>query len=181
MKLLLLLPIFIVSLFLIDDAEARSSFIGNFEGKFDEKMINTEGEFRVGGESNIFVFVGTFENAGRDYFNPSCQKISGDLILESNDKKIYIDFDGKNCKYGLISYVVGTFETEGGEGRITFVADHHNNNVKGELRGFFNDIPEQILDDVDISDSVELSIEEDVPQDHKVVINDGMSATGDTQ
>jgi len=144
-RLLLLLPILAVSLFIIDDAQARSSFIGSFEGIFDEKMINAVGEFRVSNNIDTFVLVGTFETNKITHWNPyegvyitsnpNCQKIIADLVLEGTDRKISLDFTGKNCKYGLISYVIGTFETEGGEGRITFVADHHTNTVKGELRG----------------------------------------------
>jgi len=134
-KLLLLLPILAVSVFIIDDAQARSSFIGSFEGIFDEKMINAVGEFRISNDIGTYVFVGTFEDNGRDAFNPNCQKILADLVLEGTDRKLSLDFTGKHCKYGFISYVIGTFETEGGEGRITFVADHHKNTVKGELRG----------------------------------------------
>lgn len=134
-RLLLLLPILAISFFVINEVQALSSFIGSFEGKYDEKMINTVGEFRISNEIGTYVLVGTFENDGRDWLNPNCQKIVADLVLEGTDRKITLDFTGKNCKYGLTSYVIGTFETDGGEGRITFVADHHNNNVKGELRG----------------------------------------------
>jgi len=125
----------VISIMSIDDAQARSSFIGSFEGTYDEKMINADGEFRISNDIGIYVLVGTFDDKGRDAFNPNCQKILADLVLEGTDRKLSLDFTGKYCKYGLISYVIGTFETDGGEGRITFVTDHHKNTVKGELRG----------------------------------------------
>jgi len=164
-KLILLLPILIVSIFVIDEAQARTSFVGSFEGKFDEKMINTVGEFRINNDIGIYVLVGTFENDGIDRFNPNCQKIVADLVLEGTDRKISLDFTGKNCKYGLMSYVIGTFETDGGEGRITFVADHHNNTVEGQLTGVLNEIPEQVPEQVN----------------HEVVINDSIKLTGEKE
>lgn len=134
----------------------RVSVTGNFDGVFDHELINTEGKFRISSDVDTFVLVGTFENAVVQHWspisgvyvtsNPNCQNISGDLVLESTEAKINIDFNGKNCTYGLTSYVIGTFETtesvgkyEGivGEGSITFVADHHTNNVSGQLKGSF--------------------------------------------
>ncbi len=147
---MLFLPVFLFSiLFVVSEANALPhaiSVVGEFEGKFDEKMINTVGEFRINNDIGIYVLVGTFENDGIDRFNPNCQKIVADLVLESKETKFYLDYTGKNCRYGLFSYVIGTFEvtdSEGeyeiksGEGRITFVADHHTNNVSGELKGSF--------------------------------------------
>ncbi|GEM_PF-6802113 len=160
-RLLLFLPILAVSLFVIDDAQALSSFIGSFEGMYDEKMINAVGEFRINNDIGTYVLVGTFENDGIDRYNPNCQKIVGDLVLEGTDRKIILDFTGKNCKYGLTSYVIGTFETDGGEGRITFVADHHNNTVEGQLKGVLNEIPEQVNHEVVINDSIKLTGEKE--------------------
>lgn len=147
---LLFLPIFLFSvLFIVSEANALPhaiSVVGDFEGKFDHKSINTVGEYTISGDTNTFVLVGTFENDGIDRFNLTCQKIVADLVLESQETKINLDYTGKNCRYGLFSYVIGTFEvtnSEGkyeiksGEGRITFVADHHTNNVSGELKGNF--------------------------------------------
>ena len=170
-KLILLLPILIVSFFVIDEAQARTSFLGTFEGKFDEKMINTVGEFRVNNNIDTFVLTGTFENDKITFWdpyqgvyvtsNPNCQKIIGDLVLQNDKTIINLDFKGKNCKYGLTSYVIGTFETSVGEGSITFVADHHSNSVQGQLKGVLNEIPEQI--------------------NHKVVINDSIKLTGEKE
>ncbi len=160
-KLILLLPILIVSILVIDEAQARTSIVGSFEGKFDEKMINTVGEFRISNNIGTYVLVGTFENNGRDWLNPNCQKITADLVLEGTDKKITLDFTGKNCKYGLMSYVIGTFETSLGEGSITFVADHHNNNVEGQLKGVLNEISEQVNHEVVINDSIKLTGEKE--------------------
>jgi len=134
----------------------KVSVTGNFDGVFDHKSINTQGKFRISGEIETFVLVGTFENTGVKHWNPvsgvyitsnpNCQNISADLVLESVETKINIDFNGKNCTYGLTSYVIGTFETTEsvgkygsivGEGSITFVADHHTNNVSGQLKGSF--------------------------------------------
>jgi len=151
----------VISIMSIEEAQARTSFVGSFEGTYDEKMINTVGEFRINNDIGIYVFVGTFENDGIDRFNPNCQKIVGDLVLEGTDRKITLDFTGKNCKYGLTSYVIGTFETNGGEGRITFVADHHNNTVEGQLTGVLNEIPEQINHEVVINDSIKLTGEKE--------------------
>ncbi len=147
---MLFLPVFLFSiLFVVSEANALPhaiSVVGEFEGKFDHKSINTVGDYTISGDTNTFVLVGTFENDGLDWFNPNCQKIVADLILESQETKFYLDYTGKNCRYGLFSYVIGTFEvtdSEGeyeiksGEGRITFVADHHTNNVSGELKGSF--------------------------------------------
>ncbi len=194
-RTILVIPLLVVSFFFLmgshNQATALSSFYGEFDGKFDNKMINADGKFRIGSDIGTFVLVGTFENSMFRHWdplsgvyitsNPNCQNIIGDLTLQGEKRSIDLDFTAKSCKYGLISYVIGTFETEGGEGRITFVADHHENNVSGQLKGVIEVSPEPIMDDVDVSDTVELSTEEDVPQDHKVVINDGMSATGDAQ
>ncbi len=153
-----------VSLFLmgsnIVDAFAlphAMSIVADFEGKFDNKSINTSGKYRISNDVNIFVLVGNFEETGVSHYdpttgkyvisNPNCSNITGELVLESVEAKIYLDYTGKNCHYGLLSYVIGTFEvtnSEGkyeileGEGRITFVADHHNNDVSGQLKGSFN-------------------------------------------
>ena len=160
-KLILLLPILIVSILVIDEAQARTSIVGSFEGKFDEKMINTVGEFRISNDIGTYVLVGTFQNDGRDWLNPNCQKIVAELTLEGTDRKITLDFTGKNCKYGLMSYVIGTFETSLGEGSITFVADHHSNNVSGQLKGVLNEIPEQVNHEVVINDSIKLTGEKE--------------------
>jgi len=132
------------------------SVVGNFEGEFDYKSINTTGEYTISGDTNTFVLVGTFEEKGVSHYNvstgkyvisnPNCSNITGELVLQSVETKINLDYTGKNCHYGLFSYVIGTFEvtdSEGkyeiksGEGRITFVADHHTNNVSGQLKGSF--------------------------------------------
>lgn len=160
--LVYVLAISVISIMSIEEAQARTSIVGSFEGTYDEKMIITVGEFRISNEIGTYVLVGTFENDGIDWFNPNCQKIVADLVLEGIDRKIItLDFTGKNCKYGLTSYVIGTFETNGGEGRITFVADHHNNTVEGQLTGVLNEIPEQV--------------------NHKVVINDSIKLTGEKE
>ena len=132
------------------------SITADFEGKFDRKMINTSGEYKISNDVNTFVLVGTFDETGVSHYdpilgkyvitNPNCSNITAELVLESKDTKINLDYTGKNCHYGFFSYVIGTFEVtdstgqyEGieGNGRITFVADHHNNNVSGELKGSF--------------------------------------------
>lgn len=129
---------------------------GNFDGKFDHKMINSEGTFRISGDINKFILVGTFDNNDSEHWNPvtgkyvrsnpTCQKIVGDLTLESVETKIKLNVNAKKCQYGLLSYIIGTFDVvdsegkhdiESGEGRITFVADNHNNSVKGQLIGSF--------------------------------------------
>ncbi len=134
----------------------KVSVVGNFEGKFDHEMINTTGKYTISANTETFVLVGTFDNEYYQHLNPvtgkyvtsnpNCQRVHGDLVLESVDTKVFLDYNGKNCKYGLISYVIGTFEvtdSEGlleineGYGRITFVADHHSNNVSGQLKGSF--------------------------------------------
>lgn len=94
--------------------------------------------------------------------NPNCQQVHGDLVLESAKMKIILDFEGKNCQIGLTSYVIGTYysndyefadedeyeygydedpeeeyENITGNGRITFVADHHSNSVSGNIKGIF--------------------------------------------
>lgn len=142
----------------IPDAEAlpsyKSSLVGNFNGKFDHSTINTVGKFNIGSEIETFVLVGTFESAEYSYWNPitgkyvrsspDCQKIVGDLVLESKQGIINLQFNGKKCMYGLYSFVLGTFnavdgtekyELKSGEGRITFVTDHHSNIAKGQLKG----------------------------------------------
>ncbi len=147
---MLFLPVFLFSiLFVVSEANALPhaiSVVGEFEGKFDLKSINTVGDYTISGDTNTFVLVGTFENDGLDRFNPNCQKIIAYLVLENQETKINLDYTGKNCRYGLFSYVIGTFEvtnSEGeyeiksGKGRITFVADHHSNNVSGHLKGSF--------------------------------------------
>ncbi len=134
----------------------KVSITGNFEGDFDHKLINANGKFRISGDIQTFVLVGTFENEGVRYWNPytgeyqtsnpNCQIVVGDLVLRSPDTRVELIFNGQTCTYGLMSYVIGTFVTGDssgsyagveGEGRITFVADHHNNNVSGQLKGSF--------------------------------------------
>lgn len=132
----------------------KTSVVGNFNGHFDNKMINTSGNFNINNKVKTFVLVGTFANAEQQHWNPitgkyvksspNCQKIIGDLVLQTADAKINLDFIGKKCVYGLFSYVIGTFEVtdstgyeiESGEGRITFVTDHHSNIAKGQLKGY---------------------------------------------
>ncbi len=137
--------------------EHRVSVTGNFDGDFDHKMINASGKFTISGDVQTFVLVGTFENEGIRYWNPysgeyetsnpNCQIIIGDLVLQSVETEIDLVFEGQTCTYGLMSYVIGTFETGEstgtyagveGEGRITFVADHHDNKIiGGQLKGNF--------------------------------------------
>lgn len=155
----LLLSVFLLSVFfIIDNVEAipsyKVSIVGNFDGEFDHKMINSSGKFRISGDAIIFALTGTFENSEQQHWNPltgkyvrsspNCQKINGDLVLTETNEKIDLDFNGKVCSYGLYSFVIGTFETTGGEGtyenvsgegNITFVADHHTNKVSGQLKG----------------------------------------------
>ncbi len=155
---------------IVESADARTSIVGSFEGKFDNEMIKAKGEFRVG-ELGTFELTGTFENDVFTYWNPyegvfitsnpNCQKIIGDLVLQNDKTIINLDFKGKNCRYGLMSYVIGTFETSLGEGSITFVADHHSNNVEGQLKGVLNEIPEQVNHEVVINDSIKLTGEKE--------------------
>lgn len=165
--------------FFVPDAEASLprtiGIVGDFEGTFDHKSIITEGEYTISSEVEQFVLTGTFDNeynehdpataTGKYVTNPNCQRVHGDLVLESDKIKIIIDFEGKNCRFGLISYVIGTYfsneyvftdedEEYGygyeyndeyekyeddiiGDGRITFVADHHTNNVMGHFKGSY--------------------------------------------
>lgn len=135
--------------FVIPDAEATShktSIIGDFEGKFDHTTINSKGEFHLNKKIHEFTLLGEFSDKGIDYKNYNCKIIDGNIALVGETTQVYIDFNGKKCQYGLFSYVVGTFEvidSSGkykditGDGRISFVADHHANNVYGILHGSF--------------------------------------------
>lgn len=165
--------------FLLPYAEASLphavGIVGDFEGTFDHESIITEGEYTISGNTEQFVLTGTFDNEYHEHVNPAtgkyvtsnpnCQRVHGDLVLESAEIKIIIDFEGKNCRFGLMSYVIGTYysneyvftdedeEEEDeygygneyedyedditGNGRITFVADHHSNFVYGEIKGIY--------------------------------------------
>jgi len=136
--------------FVVQDAEASYhdvAVVGDFAGEFDHKSIYADGDFRISNNKHMFTLLGDFEKDGRDMtFNINCITIVGKLVLDSEDTKIYLDFDGKKCQYGYMSYVFGTFETTSstgklagvtGEGRINFSADHYSNYVSGTLQGTF--------------------------------------------
>jgi len=147
---LILISTVIILSFLVPDAEASYhdvAVVGDFAGKFDHKSIYADGDFRISNNKHMFTLLGDFEKDGRDKtFNINCITIVAKLVLDSEDTKIYLDFDGKKCAYGHMSFVFGTFETTDstgklagvtGEGRINFYADHHANNVFGTLQGTF--------------------------------------------
>jgi len=136
--------------FFVPDAEATYhsvAIVGDFQGKFDHKSINADGDFRISNDKHAFTLIGNFEKDGRDKtYNINCITVVGKLILESEETKVYLDFDGKKCAIGYMSFVFGTFETTDstgklagvtGSGRINFYADHHANNVFGTLQGVF--------------------------------------------
>jgi len=136
--------------FFVPDAEATYhsvAIVGDFEGKFDHKSISAEGDYRISNDKQTFTLIGDFEKDGRDWtYNINCITIVGKLVLDGEETKVYLDFDGKKCQIGYMSYVFGTFETTNstgkftgvtGEGRINFYADHHTNNVFGTLQGTF--------------------------------------------
>jgi len=147
----IILFVFVFTLsFFVPDAEAtyhKVAIVGDFEGKFDHKSIFAEGDFRISNDKHAFTLIGDFEKDGRDKsYNINCITIVGKLVLDSEETKVYLDFDGKKCQYGYMSFVFGTFETTSstgklagvtGEGRINFYADHHANNVFGTLQGTF--------------------------------------------
>ena len=130
---------------LILDADAyRTSFTGSFDGIFDGKTIVSEGNFRLNNISNDYSMIGEIETTSIDPLNPHCKKLSGYIILNQNQTDINLDFSAKLCEYGLLSYVIGTFDVidstgnfdiESGEGRINFITDYHNNNMFGNLQG----------------------------------------------
>jgi len=147
---LILISTVIILSFIVPDAEASYhdvAVVGDFAGKFDHKSIYADGDFRISNNKHMFTLLGDFEKDGRDMtYNIQCITIVGKLVLDSEDTKIYLDFDGKKCQYGYMSFVFGTFETTSstgklagvtGEGRINFYADHHANNVFGTLQGVF--------------------------------------------
>jgi hypothetical protein len=136
--------------FFVPDAEAsyhHVAIVGDFEGKFDHKSISADGDFSISNDKHTFTLIGDFEKDGRDMtYNIQCITVVGKLVLDSEETKVYLDFDGKKCKYGYMSFVFGTFETTDstgkfagvtGSGRINFYADHHANNVYGTLQGEF--------------------------------------------
>jgi hypothetical protein len=136
--------------FFVQDAEASYhdvAIVGDFQGKFDHKSISAEGDYRISNDEHTFTLIGDFEKDGRDMtYNIQCITVVGKLVLDSEETKVYLDFDGKKCQYGYMSFVFGTFETTDstgkfagvtGSGRINFYADHHANNVFGTLQGVF--------------------------------------------
>ncbi len=156
MKLLILATIFVLAYVIITLSVSEVSaygvsIVGDFSGKFDHKTLNTEGEFLIRNDKHTFTLTGDLEKFKRDalmgrYTNYNCVNISGPLVLESNETQINIEFTGKKCQYGYAGYVLGTFVSTGssgqyegisGEGRITMYADHHANNVFGQLTGVF--------------------------------------------
>ena len=135
----------------LPDAEATYhdvAIVGDFQGKFDHKSIFADGDFRISNDKHAFTLVGDFEKDGRDKtYNINCITVVGKLILDSEETKVYLDFDGKKCAYGYMSFVFGTFETTDstgklagvtGSGRINFYTNHYANNVYGTLQGVFN-------------------------------------------
>lgn len=148
----------LVLIFTFTNAEAipeyKTAFTGNFNGKFDGLVVDVDGKYRADNMVDTFAMIGTLTTADVNHFNPvtgkyvksspTCHKVDGDLVLQSKMGQIKLDFNGKKCMYGLKSYVIGTFEivnatdsyeNSSGDGRLTFVTDHHNNNVKGNLKG----------------------------------------------
>ena len=154
LKILFLLVFVTASVILLSVSDVYAhgvSIVGDFTGKFDHKTLNAEGEFLIRNDKHTFTITGDLEKFKRDgltglYTNYNCNNISGPLVLESSETQINIEFTGKKCQYGYASYVLGTFESTGssgqyegieGTGRITMYADHHANNVFGQLTGVF--------------------------------------------
>jgi len=141
----------IVMLSVSDVSAYKISIIGDFQGKFDQKSINADGEFLIRNDKHAFTITGDLEKFKREstvgrYTNYNCNNISGPLVLQGVETKIDIEFTGQKCQYGYATYVIGTFESVGssgqyegieGEGRITMYADRHANNVYGQLKGVF--------------------------------------------
>ncbi len=136
--------------FFIPDAEAtyhKVAIVGDFEGKFDHKSINAIGDYSISSDKHTFTLQGDFVKIGRDWtFNINCINIIGQLVLDSQESKVFLNFIGKECQYGYMSYVIGTFDTTHstgkyagvlGEGRISFYTDHYSDNVSGTLQGTF--------------------------------------------
>ncbi|MCP6727150.1 MAG: hypothetical protein KJI69_03940 [Patescibacteria group bacterium] len=147
---LILISTVIILSFLVPDAEAtyhHVAVVGDFHGKYDHKSINALGDYRISNDEHTFTLTGDFVKDGRDMtYNINCITIIGQLVLESQETNIYLDFDGKECQYGYMSYVFGTFSTtdstgkfEGiiGDGRVSFYTNHYSDNVSGTLQGKF--------------------------------------------
>jgi len=136
--------------FVIPDAEAsyhHVAVVGDFYGKYDHKSINALGDYRISNDEHTFTLTGDFVKDGRDMtYNINCITIIGQLVLESQETNIFLDFDGKKCQYGYMSYVFGTFETTDstgkyagiiGDGRVSFTTNHYSDYVSGTLQGKF--------------------------------------------
>ncbi len=136
--------------FFVPDAEAsyhHVAVVGDFEGKYNHNTILAEGEYKVSDNVNTFTLRGDIVKDGRDLtYNINCITIIGQLVLDSQDTQVFLNFDGKECQFGYMSYVFGTFDTTGatgkyagvmGEGRISFYTDHYSDNVSGTLQGKF--------------------------------------------
>lgn len=136
--------------FFVPEAEASYhdvAITGDFQGKFDHKTIYADGDYRISSDKHSFTLIGDFEKDGRDMtYNINCITVVGELVLDSQESKVYLDFDGKKCQYGYMSFVFGTFDTThstgkyagiSGDGRISFTTDHYSNYVSGTLQGKF--------------------------------------------
>jgi len=136
--------------FFVPEAEAsyhHVAVVGDFHGKYDHKTILADGEYRVSNDVNTFTLRGDFVKDGRDLgYNINCITIIGQLVLESQDTEVFLNFDGKECQIGYMSYVFGTFDTTHstgkyagvmGDGRISFYTNHYSDNVSGTLQGEF--------------------------------------------
>ncbi len=134
----------------VQDAEASYhdvAIVGDFQGKFNHASIIAEGDYTISSDKHTFTLLGDFVKDGRDMtYNINCITVIGKLVLDSKETKVYLDFDGKKCEYGYMSFVFGTFETTDstgkfagvtGEGRINFYTNHYANNVYGTLQGTF--------------------------------------------
>jgi len=159
-KLILLLPIFIItSMFVIDDAQAnvKTSIVGNFDGEHkhleidenkEDLMSFGNGQMNIGSKNFDYILRGEFFRIGIDPLNPICDKIFGFLTIVDEDVQLNLQLFGKNCRYGMTSYTFGTFivykiegvDYEDGTGRFTMITDEHlteknTHNFYGQLQG----------------------------------------------
>lgn len=149
-----------VLLFSHSDANAldyKTAFYGNFNGEhhhfqISKDFVNVEsiasGNMHINGEAKYFLIYGFFSRLGFDQLNPNCDRVTGLLEDDSTDIKLILHINGKNCRYGMTSYLFGTFTatrldgmgTHEGNGLISIVTDEHltsenTHNFYGNISG----------------------------------------------
>jgi hypothetical protein len=122
----------------IPEADAyKTAITGFFEGTSVENTIATVGNYQINNEKSKLVLTGEIQELLTDNKLGGCKNIRADFIIIGEDTNIEIDFTGKKCLYGQITYGMGYIESSDStlKGRMTFMIDQRTDNVSGHLFG----------------------------------------------